>query len=296
METILISTDFSSAARNATTYGFELAKAMGAKVILFTAYHVPTAFPESSFYLTPQELEKDSYKLLMDEAELLDPKRTVALVTKSMQGPVNDSIIAAALENSVSYIVLGMKERGKELRKYLGSTVTDLCKRSPVALVVVPAGTAFSIPATIALASDITDKTNLHILQPLKNLGERFSSKLVIIRVIKKSIDQVVERVLRPEALSSFLAGLQPTFEFAKGGNVANAITRFVQEQSIDMVAVIPHEHTLFERLFTRSVTKDLVFHTQVPLLVLPFETSAKDTAINEESYNPELMFEAQIQ
>jgi hypothetical protein len=48
METILIATDFSSAARNATAYGFELARQMHAKVIFFTAYQLPSAMPDSA--------------------------------------------------------------------------------------------------------------------------------------------------------------------------------------------------------------------------------------------------------
>ena len=274
MDTMLIATDFSAASRNATIYGFELARQLKAKVILFTAYQMPATFPESASYLTASEVEENMYKKLLDDAETIDPRRTVSLATQCRQGPVNISILEAAVENKVSFIIVGMKETGKEVRKYFGSTVTHLCKNSTLPLIVVPADAEFSIPKTIALASDITDKTDVHILNPLKKIAENFNSKLFIVRVIKKSMDEVVERFMRSERLNWFLTTLNPTYEFTKAENVAKAMNVFVAQHDVNMVAVIPHEHTLFERLFTRSVTKDLVFRTLVPLLILPFTKS----------------------
>ena len=122
---------------------------------------------------------------MLDEAEAIDPLRTVSLETECLNGPVNSSILAAALVNKASYIVVGMKERGKEMRKYFGSTVTDLCKISRVPLIVVPADAVFAIPKTIALATNITDETDVHILKPLQKIAITFNSKLYMVRVIR---------------------------------------------------------------------------------------------------------------
>ena len=279
METILIATDFSSVARNATTYGFELARQIHAKVILFTAYQPPFTMPDSVLYVTPEDLKRNIYKQLLDEAEAFDPRRTVALQTESCQGRVASSIISAAIHHNASYIVAGMKEKGKEIRKYFGSTVTHLSKTSPVPLIVVPANAVFSAPKTLALASDITDETDIPIIEPLKKLGENFNSTLSVVRVIEKSMDEVVERVVRPESFKFFLASFHPSYEFVKSENVAKALNEFVKQHGVDMIAVVLHEHNWFERVFTKSVTKSLVFLTKVPLLILPFKK------INEEEF-----------
>jgi nucleotide-binding universal stress UspA family protein len=289
MKTILIATDFSTAARNATIYGFELARQMQAKVILFTAYQTQPTLPDSSLQITAAELQRNAYRKLLDEAETIDPQRRVFLETECLNGPVNCSILAAALENKASYIVIGMKERGKEMRKYFGSTVTDLCKISRVPLIVVPADAVFAVPKTIALASDITDDTDVHILKPLQKITAAFNSKLYVVRVIKRSMDEVAERIDTPERSIWFLTSLQPSFEFSKGENVAKAMNVFVKQHGVDLVAVVPHEHNLFERIFTKSVTKDLVFHTYVPLLILPFKRARKTTLIADE-YNSEVL------
>jgi nucleotide-binding universal stress UspA family protein len=288
MKTILIATDFSSAARNATTYGFELARQMQAKVVLFTSYQNQPTLPDSPLQLTATDLHRDAYKKLLDEAETLDPQRTVLLETKCLNGPVNSSILAAAFLSKASYIVVGMKEQGKEMRRYFGSTVTDLCKISRVPLIVVPADAVFAIPKTIALASDITDETDVHTVKPLQKIAATFNSKLYVVRVIKRSMDEVAERMETPERSLWFLTSLHPSFEFSKAENVAKAMNTFVKQHAVDLLAVIPHEHTLFERIFTKSVTKDLVFHSHVPLLILPFVNTGKLT-VEEDVYSSQL-------
>ncbi|MEJ7682491.1 MAG: universal stress protein [Segetibacter sp.] len=119
MKTILIATDFSHAGRNATQYGFEFAKTIEAKVILFNAFQFPSAHPESLVYYPVDELEKFSYRQLAIEAETIDPSCKVAYETQSSLGPVMDSILAVANENNVSFIIAGMKGHGKEIRKFL---------------------------------------------------------------------------------------------------------------------------------------------------------------------------------
>lgn len=113
MKAILIATDFSTAARNATRYGFEFAKAIRAKVVLFTAH--PGSPDDFSF----SKVEKYCYGRLVTEAETFDPLGRVALETQCHQGHVTSSILSVAAENNASFIIVGMKGRGKEIRRFL---------------------------------------------------------------------------------------------------------------------------------------------------------------------------------
>ncbi|GEO12167.1 universal stress protein [Segetibacter aerophilus] len=286
METILIATDFSTAARNATIYGFELARKMKAKVILFTACHHKTANHDNPYYLSPSEIERTAYKKLLDEAEILDPKRTVVLETQVGEGAADEAILAAASKSSVSYIIIGMKEQGKEIRKYIGSTVTHLSKTSVIPLIVVPADAVFTYPKTIALANDISDETDIDVLEPLKKITSTFNCKLYVVRVMKKTMIEVAERVISMERLKSFFASFYPYFEFIKAENVVKALNAFVKSKDVNMVAVIPHEHSFLERVFTRSVTRDLVFKAVVPLLILPEKHYMVEEDLYQEKHN----------
>lgn len=270
METILIAIDFSKAAKNATRYGFELAKTIQAKVILFSAFQIPLTRPDSFGYYTPDYIEQRVLKQLADEAEALDPQRTVALETKCRRGSVADAILDVAQANNVSTIVIGMKGHGKEIRKYFGSTVTHLSKQSTIPLIVVPEEAVYMEPKTIAFASDITYDTDLHTLVPLKRIAKSFNAKLYIVRVIKNFMYEEMEKYLLQSKVNWFFSDLLPEYAFPKNENVGKALNTFVKEHSVDMLAVIPHKHDFIDKLFNRSVTKDMIFHTHVPLLVLP--------------------------
>jgi hypothetical protein len=171
-----------------------------------------------------------------------------------------------------------MKEWGKELKKYFGTTVTQLYKTSTIPLIVVPADATFSAPETIALASDITADTDIHVLDPLKAIAKEFGSNIYVVRVIKKSMDEMEERTLATSKLNLFFAPIEHDYKFIKAENVAKALNVFVEQKAVKMVAVIPHEHDLLERIFSRSVTKDLVFKSKVPLLILPDRNIAGKT------------------
>jgi len=268
METILIATDFSAAARNATRYGFELSKKLKAKVILFNACQLPSSNSDSVGYVTPNEKEAMSYRQLVIEAETYDPLGTVALQTESRPGPITDSILTVAKENNVSFIVAGMKAGRKEIRKIFGSTVTYLRNQSSIPIIVVPEDVSFSVPKTIALASDNME-TGLQIVEPLKKIAELFTSKLFVVRVIEKLKNEVMEKLTISRSLKGLLSGLQPTYEFIKEDNVTKAMNNFVKQHAVDMVALIPRQHDLLQKIFTRSITKEMIFQTRVPLLLL---------------------------
>ena len=47
-------------------------------------------------------------------------------------------------------------------------------------------------------------------------------------------------------------------------------INDFAHKHDADLIAIIPHRHNLIERLFHRSNSKKIAFHTDLPLLALP--------------------------
>ena len=273
METILIATDFSTAGRSATQYGFELARLAKAKVILLSVNEVNTA-TDLVNPVTPLELERLRYKKLLEEAELFDKAKTVALATDVRFGDVVASIIEAATHHNASFIVTGMKQGTFELRKLLGSTVTTLVKQSPVPVIVVPARYTFSAPKRIVLACDLTAENDFSVLDPMKTLAHTFNAEVYVVRVIKDVMDEPISNEGTIRKLINYFGDIITRFDYNRAGNIAKALTDFVDHRGINLVTVIPHEHSFFEKLFSRSVTRDLIFESHVPLLVLPVQAT----------------------
>ena len=269
METILIATDFTEAAVNATRYGFEIAKTMKAKVILFTSFNHFTTYSTLAAYATIDEIEQISNQKLLETALVFNALKTVEVETQCRQGNVTDSIIKVAAENNATFIVVGRKE-DKEIRKFFGSTVTSLIHLSTIPLIVVPEKAVTTLPKKIVLGSDLYNETSIDIVKPLKRIVEMFNARLSIVQVVDKYFNEPVEVLMRCSKPDWFLKEVNPDYEFLQDNNAGKSINDFVDENSIDMLAIIAHHHTMFERIFNNSTTKYFSFHTHVPLLILP--------------------------
>jgi nucleotide-binding universal stress UspA family protein len=278
METILIATDFSSAAHNATQYAIEMAEYLSAKVVLCNAYQPIISTTDMVVAVTDEEVKESSEANLMKERRtfIIPPK--VSLETMAVEGWASDAILSAAKKVNAKWIIAGIKGSGIPGRKFFGSTVTELSRHATRPLILVPENASFKIPQNLALASDINDETDITVLDPLHEFGDKFHSKMYVVRVIKKGMDEVVEMLLRPLAVKWRFKDLKPTYEFAVDNNVAHAINKFVKEYSVDIVVMIKQDHTFLERLFTKSVTKQMMFKAEVPLIILPNKLDATYT------------------
>jgi nucleotide-binding universal stress UspA family protein len=283
MEIILIATDFSVASRNATMYGLQLARLLQAKVILI---HVcqPMLSAADTVVVTPEDLKKGCEDVLRKEVDQLKKNSPVDINCVVEEGIPSEVIIEAAAHFHAKWLIAGMKGHGKTVRKLFGSVALLLSRKTKAPLIVVPEEAVFTIPKTIALASDINYDTDIHLLDPLEELGIKFDSTMYVVRVIKKRMDETIERLLRPSRIKWHYKDLHPSFEFVSDKNLVHAINEFVKEHQVNIVAMIAKEHNLFERLFTKSDIKDMLLHAHVPVIILPAKADASATKELDES------------
>jgi nucleotide-binding universal stress UspA family protein len=271
MKTILVATDFSEAARGAALYAVELARAFNARLVLFNAYQeVPGPMEDPEMAATPDEIRQLTERLLTNELIAIDPPGSLSVSTCCKDGMEVDTILAAAQEENADMIVVAMKSKAKGFRHIFGSIAATLARRSERPLIVVPEGAKFTKPVTIALASDISPETDMKTLESLIRVGNRFQSKLYIVRVIKNKTYKIYEVLNRPARLSKVVRSLDPEYKYAENTNVTEALNEFIINYNIDLLAMVPHQHSLLERWFTGSRTRNMIFKTQVPILILP--------------------------
>ena len=270
MKTIFIVTDFSDASHNASRYGIELADFFGAGVVLFNAYSVPVSIPETYVVIDPGDIRKSAEEQLQAEVLKLRKSTSQKIEILAEEGVAADIIISTAKKYDDCLIVCGMKGEGKSIKKVFGSTVTALSRKSSIPMLVVPSDAIYAPIHNIALASDIDIETDIHTVDMLQDIGEKSGAKLYVVRVIKDTMDEVQELMNRSERMRHHLKSLDPEFVFPHSNNIGEALQDFVKEYNVQLLAMIPHHHNIMERLLFHSETKQLIFHTHVPLLVLP--------------------------
>jgi hypothetical protein len=58
-------------------------------------------------------------------------------------------------------------------------------------------------------------------------------------------------------------------FHSIEATEITEGINWFVDKSKLDWLVVIPKKHRLIEKIFKRSQTKELVYHTHVPILCI---------------------------
>lgn len=280
MKNILIVTDFSTASHNAAIYGMEMARAFGAKVFLFHAYITPVQVPESYMFYTQEDIWQQIKEMLEKEAVELNPDKDVTVEICGAEGKPAAAILHEAKLRNIDLVVCGMKGSAKGLRKIFGSTATALTATSDIPLLILPEEASFRKPGRIALASDMDTETSPLTISLLKDITEKFQAKVSVVWVVENEVDEAYKLKFRPTNLINDLKKMDTEFEFPRGTSVSSALEAFATEHTIDMMAMIPHKHNLLERFFVESTTNKMIFHTHIPLLILPQKKKAETDAI----------------
>jgi hypothetical protein len=76
--------------------------------------------------------------------------------------------------------------------------------------------------------------------------------------------DELVEEVF---VLKELLKEIQPIYKSIEAENITDGINNFIAKEELDWITVIPKKHTVLQKIFTPSHSKDLLFHTSVPIL-----------------------------
>jgi len=273
MKTIFIVTDFSSASHNASKYGVELASALGAKIVLFHAYTIPLSIPESYVIVSPEDVRKTAEDYLLEEVMSLRKSTVQSIEIIAEEGPATDSIIKHAMQFANCFIVAGMKGEGGVIKRTFGSTVSGLARKLTQPMIVVPEAATFKSIERLAIATEMDVYTDMHAFEWIKEIGGAFKSKVYIIRVLKSNTSIVEELSHRSHRLFNLLKPLEIEYKFPRNEDVTIALQDFSLDNNVDLIAVVPHHHTIMERIFIKSETRQLIFHTHIPLLILPEKT-----------------------
>lgn len=274
MKTILIATDFSPAAHNAALYAVEWANQLKAKLVLFNGYTVPLSLPESYVMVKPEEVRETALTYLQEEANSLKSRSLHAISIEVKEGNSPEIILEVAAQYENPLIVLGMKQEGKWMRNWFGDMVSGLARKSSFPLLIVPDKAQFLSLNKIAIGIENDFETELQSLRILKEIGLAFHSHVNLVRVLSFQAPASSELTARSSHLLHSLEPLDAQYYFPRSEDTTNGLNDFVGESGAELLCVLPKHHSLLERIFIRSETRKLIFHSHVPLLLLPESTA----------------------
>lgn len=269
MKSILVPTDFSPASQNACDYAAALAKAMHANLTLLHAYAAPFPVAEVPMItFNPEEMHEICVVQLKEECESLKKKYGIEVkYSCGMGGAVSEILDRSASADLVVMSIHGMGRLGELL---VGSTTTAVMEQCQKPIIVVPEHAVFKPYEKIGLACDYDPRTELHTLEMLKFLTNHFHAQLMILQVKKREEEISVEEAVSGLHLEQQIGEIPHEFYLREGDDPTEGINTFVDDYKLDLITLMPHHRGFFDRLFHKSISKSLAFHTHIPMLTLP--------------------------
>jgi nucleotide-binding universal stress UspA family protein len=271
MKTILVTTDFSKCSNNALRYAIELAKKKKAKIILFHAYFAPIFPGEIPVKYASEEIKNESISKLKKIANHVhNSHKGIQVEIQFGFGIPKDKILECAEKNKVDLIVMGLQGSGYFVEKLIGSVTTSLIQQSHFPVLVINDRIKFKAIKRIVLAFDYAEIKSDHLMPLIKEFADQ-DSELFVFNVVKSELQAIssVSKAVEGMRLARSMDNLQHSFHYSEDEDIVNGINRFVTEKKIDMMVMVPREHTALHKLFNEPQTKRMAFHTAIPLLTI---------------------------
>lgn len=258
MKDVIIPVDFSETSLNAARFAADmLSGKTDTRVILYHMFADKDESDTASQYL-------DSLK-----AELLAKgvHENIECV-KEYGEDLIDSLGRLAYQKSAELIVMGISEKDEWRQLLTGSNTLKMAEQNVCPVMIIPPTAKYNGITNVALTSDFKNVVETTPVLAIKTILELFNSKLHIVNVdnehyVSLSEEYLSERGKMQEMFSQF----NPEFYFIGMNDFYDAVEQFSKDRNIDLLIVIPRNHSFINRMFSTSHTKKLAFHSSIPIL-----------------------------
>jgi len=275
MNTILVPTDFSPAAKNAAMYAINFAKQLKCnKIILYNAYQTPLVTDANMAIVDAidiDDLKKASEENLETFKATLQPftANRIQLETLSEFGTLTLDINEVCKNTAADMIVMGVTGAGKISESLIGSFAIDVARHAKVPVIVVPPDAGFTDIKEIVLACDFSKVVETTPVGAIKKILDETKAKLFVANIDHRQKHFTADTPFESLMLDTLLQGYNPEYHFIDDADFVSAINKFALEKQVDLIITIPKKMGWFDALFHKSHTKALAFHSHVPLMVV---------------------------
>lgn len=275
MKTIILPTDFSPVATNAMNYAVDMAMELKASLLLLHVYQVPVSYNNNTDEVAPfpvvdinelEEVNKERLASLKEDIERITSGE-IKVFTQVKMGVLINELETLCETVKPFAVIMGNKGAGLIERLLIGSSALSAIRHLNWPVLIVPPGATFKGLKKIGYACDFKKLSDTIPVDVLTEWTKNFSAELDILNV-DFNIDSADKKIReQEEIIRSLLGELSPKFFFINNQEIEKSIHRFAETNNIDLLIVVPRKHNLLESLFQKSHSKELVFHSHIPIL-----------------------------
>lgn len=274
MKRILFPTDFSEAAANAFLYVLNYAHAFNAEVVVLHVYDLPVVdmppLPETSQEIF-EAVEFNSFEKFKTELEELHKIANennlghISIKNVLNYGDLVYNINQLCREESIDVVMMGTKGATGLKEVFLGSKASGVMQNADVPVIAIPAAAKFSPVKSMLFTTQYHDKDNDALLKTIE-ISKRLNARVYCVYITNADDpDDIEERI---EEWKIYYRDENISFFKIPGADVEQSLLDFSENQNIGLIVMRSHKRGFFESLFHTSLTKKMMYHSTIPLLV----------------------------
>ncbi|MBZ5857625.1 universal stress protein [Flavihumibacter profundi] len=279
MRKVLVPTDFSACANNAVAFAVQSAKAIPLEITLLHSFELM-----GSVYTDYMGINKEFNQMQLDEISkrLYDQG---AAIEKELGQPVKIKVITEALgkailqateENKFDLIIMGTVGAGESRNRFWSTKTGAEIGKAETPILVIPQEYQWQKPANILFATNHFEHDEA-ILDPIFELAGIFGAKVQVAIFTDEDDDSPYTFLDHAHTTPNYekaLKKLHPESSVSTvqlfGLEFSETLQRYIDENRIDLLVMVNYHKTLWDRFFHPSMTRQMSYHTKIPLLALP--------------------------
>ncbi len=277
MKRILLPTDFSENAFNAIKYAVQLFKEDTCEFFLLHTY-TPVLVSSGSMIdsYSALTLQKIAQETAENKLETLEkrihsefPNKNHSFVSTASFNMLIAEMKNLRTDNNIDFVIMGTQGATGAKEVFLGTQTMYAIKKMKCPVLAVPSNFHYETPKEILFPTDYNVDRKNKYLALLRDICDANVSRLHILNAYHES--PLSEAQLDTKAfLDAYFIDNAHLFHIATDVDIVEAVAQFQINAKINFLVMIHNKHNLLENLLFRPVINQIVYHTNVPFLVIP--------------------------
>ena len=277
MKQILFPTDFSEAANRAFIYALQFAQKWESTIItlhVFSPVDVMDVYAPYGYQDVQEALKRNQFNRYLEAVESLKKMAEehgygeVSIRHIMEEGPTVDTIVKVAEKEKVDCIVMGTTGAHGLKELFISSVAAELLENAPCMVLAVPQSASFDgIIDNIAFTTSYKPEETT-ALQRLEQIAEPFGATIHSVNIDLAHTEFYLNQMDTYKA--DFVGKDHLTFSVVEGTDFYGALTNFLKDNEVDILAMVTHKRNFIQELFQYSRAKLMSYHSETPVLSIP--------------------------
>ncbi len=268
---IFVPVDFSDYTINTVNYALKLSQKIPSVITLISCY--PPIKENGDAELSKKSIE-EQLVLLKQELEkqlILNENARISILTRIVKGYPEDVLVEMSVSEEPDVIIMGTRSKGETIKELLGSITSDVITNANVPVLAVPANASFDIDKVSHILF-VTDFNNADYrsFHKLIRLISPFQTKIHAVHFKPGEQDKWDRKRLDEMRLycHQTYRNYHIEFSFIAGEEFIESLDSFIVDNSIELIAMTRRKRNMISKILHPSITRKILFHTDIPLLV----------------------------